>query len=318
MKKIISILLILVLAFSMAACTSEKETTDLVKVGDTVINSKQLDEYIALVGYISGTSDMSQIPEEQMEEIKSVMLDNMIELEALNQYYKDKKDEVLPDTIEDDYKKFIEDSKSNETIKAFLDKENISEDTLKTFFYSQYYSQSLFEEAAATIPTLEDDIKAYYEKNKENYKVDEIRASHILIGDKEHKPEDKALAEEVLQKIKDGASFEEMAKEYGTDGTKDKGGDLGWFGKGDMVSEFENAAYALKKGELSGVVETEFGYHIIKLTDKREYKPYDDVYLEIKQSIVDPVYSEKINKVKKEIGVEYLSDEVKKPETDKK
>lgn len=77
-------------------------------------------------------------------------------------------------------------------------------------------------------------------------------------------------AEDVLVQIKKGASFEEMAATYGTDATKDVGGDLGWFGKGEMVPQFEEAVFALKKGQLSDtLVETEFGYHIVKVTDTK-------------------------------------------------
>jgi len=84
-------------------------------------------------------------------------------------------------------------------------------------------------------------------------------------------------ADEVLEKIKNGASFEEMAQLYGSDGTKDSGGDLGWFGKGEMVAQFENAVFALKKGQLSEtLVETEFGYHIVKVTDTKTERVKDE------------------------------------------
>ncbi len=84
-------------------------------------------------------------------------------------------------------------------------------------------------------------------------------------------------AEGILDQIKKGASFEEMAKLYGTDGTKDVGGDLGWFGKGEMVPQFEDAVFALKKGQLSDVlIETEFGYHIVKVTDTKTESVKDE------------------------------------------
>jgi len=77
-------------------------------------------------------------------------------------------------------------------------------------------------------------------------------------------------AQAVLTAIKNGADFATEAKQYGSDSTKDSGGDLGWFGRGDMVPEFENAVFALKKGELSPeLIETQYGYHIIKLTDTK-------------------------------------------------
>ena len=90
------------------------------------------------------------------------------------------------------------------------------------------------------------------------------------------KEEIKAKAQSVLDRIKKGESFEKLAKECGSDSTAEQGGDLGWFARGVMVSEFENAAFSLKKGQLaSELVETQFGFHIIRVDDKRTTKSKD-------------------------------------------
>lgn len=79
----------------------------------------------------------------------------------------------------------------------------------------------------------------------------------------------RAKADEVLKRLRGGEDFAKLAGEFGTDGTKDKGGDLGWFGHGQMDPDFEKATYALKPGEISEVIQTRFGYHIIKLEERK-------------------------------------------------
>jgi peptidyl-prolyl cis-trans isomerase C len=91
----------------------------------------------------------------------------------------------------------------------------------------------------------------------------EWRASHILVKDRQ-------LANELLKKIKQGASFERLAREFSTDSTKSSGGDLGWFGPGKMVAAFEQALKRLSHGSVSDVVSTQFGFHIIKLTGRKD------------------------------------------------
>ena len=120
------------------------------------------------------------------------------------------------------------------------------------------------------------DVRAYYEENKERFQEPEKRrASHILIAvDPNSTSAEKAVArqeaEQVLAQLKGGADFAELAGTHSGCPSKDQGGDLGFFPRGQMVKPFEDAAFGLAVGELSGVVETQFGYHIIKVTDREE------------------------------------------------
>jgi peptidyl-prolyl cis-trans isomerase D len=140
------------------------------------------------------------------------------------------------------------------------------------------YASIFFKDLISKVSVSNTDIKKYYEENTLIFEVPkELRASHILIKPSilveesaQARDDAKKKAEEVLSKLKEGEDFASLAKKYSQDpGSAVKGGDLGYFKKGDMVGPFEEAAYSLKKGEISDIVETDFGYHLIKVTDIR-------------------------------------------------
>lgn len=159
---------------------------------------------------------------------------------------------------------------------------------------------------AAQTPVSEDDIKSYYEQNAQHYTTEEQRrASHILITVKKdasaaEKAAAKAKAEALLAQVrKDPSSFAKVAKENSQDpGSAEVGGDLGYFGKHAMVKPFEDAVYKLKQGEISDLVETDFGYHIIELTGIKpaSVKPLaevrDEIAAEIKKQLVEKKFAE--------------------------
>ncbi len=141
----------------------------------------------------------------------------------------------------------------------------------------------------------EDDLRKYYAENASRYGVpEERRASHILVKVERSAPADerakaKAKAEELLAQVrKNPASFAEIAKKNSQDeGSAVNGGDLDFFGRGAMVKEFDAAVYAMKQGEISNLVETDFGYHIIQLTGTRggEKKPFEAVRAEVESEV---------------------------------
>ncbi|MFP5110845.1 peptidylprolyl isomerase [Bacillaceae bacterium C204] len=136
------------------------------------------------------------------------------------------------------------------------------------------------------VTVTEKELKDYYATYQP-----EIKARHILVADEK-------TAKEVKSKLDKGEKFEDVAKKYSTDeGTKENGGDLGWFGTGKMDPDFEKAAYALKVNEISGPVKSQFGYHIIQLTDKKEKKPFAEMKDEIETKVKSSkLTTEEINK----------------------
>ena len=135
--------------------------------------------------------------------------------------------------------------------------------------YLSFHSNDDLKQVAVS----DDAVRNYYQEHTETYNPPEKRrARHILLkvgaeDSPEAKAARKAEAEKILAQIKKGGDFAQLASQFSEDSTKIKGGDLGFFGRGQMVQPFEDSVFALKKGEVSGVVETPFGYHIIKLEE---------------------------------------------------
>ena len=137
-----------------------------------------------------------------------------------------------------------------------------------------------------------DDLKAYYEQNKNRWTTPEQRrASHILIEFGNDKAASRKKAEELMAEAKaDPTKFAELAEKNSADpGSAAAGGDLSYFGRGMMTKPFEDAVFAAKKGDIVGPIETEFGYHIIYVTDVQEstVKPYEAVKTEIEREYVE-------------------------------
>jgi len=144
----------------------------------------------------------------------------------------------------------------------------------------------------------EEDARKFYDQNPDKFtKPEAVKASHILLGiDQKAGAEEKKTAREKAEKLRKellaGADFEALAKGNSTCPSSQQGGDLGYFGQGQMVPAFEKAAFALKKGEISDVVETQFGYHIIKLTDRKAAEKVD--FKEARPRIEDYLKNQKV------------------------
>jgi peptidyl-prolyl cis-trans isomerase C len=143
----------------------------------------------------------------------------------------------------------------------------------------------------------DEDMKKFYEQNKDKFKSGEqIKASHILVKTEKE-------AKDILAQLKAGGNFEELAKKNSVDSSSAKGGDLGWFGKGSMVPAFEKAALALKEGQISDVVKSDFGFHIIKMAGKRPagIRPLEEVKEQIKGAIMPTKQQEVFQKIKEDL-----------------
>lgn len=150
----------------------------------------------------------------------------------------------------------------------------------------------------------EEEERTYYEENPDLFQEEgQVSAKHILVDTKE-------LAEQAAEEIAQGLSFEEAAKKYSTCPSKEQGGDLGYFSKGKMVPEFEQAAFAGEIGAVTGPVETQFGFHLILVEDKKEAaaRPFEQVQAQIHQQLIQAeqqkAYEAKVKELESAYGVE--------------
>ncbi|HEC97685.1 MAG TPA: hypothetical protein ENI58_05940 [Nitrospirae bacterium] len=143
----------------------------------------------------------------------------------------------------------------------------------------------LTKEIEQKVGVTDKEIKKYYDTHPDEFSKNRVRASHILVKTKKE-------AESLLKKLKAGANFATLAEKNSIDkGSAAKGGDLGFFGRGQMVPAFEKAVFSMKKGEISGPVKTQFGYHIIKLTGLKKGQKVS--YDKAKESLSKKLLTEK-------------------------
>ena len=154
----------------------------------------------------------------------------------------------------------------------------------------------------AAVEVTEEDCKAFYEQNPQFFQQGEtVSAKHILV-------KEEAECIEVLESIKGGEAFEEAAKRVSTCPSKERGGDLGAFSRGQMVPEFENAAFDAEIGALVGPVKTQFGYHLIKVENKQEATvvPFEQVAPQISMSLQQQKQGEAYGAKVEELKAKYL------------
>ena len=207
--------------------------------------------------------------------------------------------EVTDDELEENYANFKAQYSSEEEFKAALENVKDTEQSIKEKLKDNILLHKYLSEYFYSKPTVTNqDAENFYAENEKHFVTpDRVQASHILVKDEK-------AAEEVKSKLDAGGTFEDLAKEYSKCPSAEKGGDLGLFGKGQMVAEFEKAAFSLNVGETAGPVKTEFGYHMIKVTDKKksEKQSFESVRDNIKaylaKGIADQLVTEKITELR--------------------
>lgn len=269
----------------------------------------------------------SQIPPGMSEQYKKQMrpqvVESMVMEQLLDEQIKKAGINVTDSDVNDKLNEIIA-AQPGMTMESFKERvaaqgqsfEQVKEQIKKTMSYEKLIGNVEVNDAEA---------KAFYDENKEDFnKPEQVKASHILVKvDASATPEQKVAAktkiEGLLKQVKAGGDFAALAKANSDCPSKERGGDLGFFDRSTMVKEFADAAFALKVGEISGIVETQFGYHIIKVTDRQQggLTPFEKAKADIVKSLENKKKSELfrqlIEKIKAQAKIVYPPGKEPKP-----
>jgi len=259
MKKVF-VLSVLLLMFVKGSAFAQEDTV-LAKIGDTKIT---MSDYNRIIGYYD---EEKQKLLEQNPQFKATIIQRIVQGMVISKIARDNG----------------------------FDKRSDVKEQLQLLSNDLLASDYLKKEVVAKINVSAEDTQLYYKTHREEFTTPEmVKARHILIkvdksASEEDKKKSKKKAEEILGRIKAGEDFAKLATEVSDDpGSKIKGGDLGFFPKGRMVPDFEKAAFSLKPGEISDIIETQFGFHIIKVEERKDavLEPYEKMKDKVKEKVL--------------------------------
>lgn len=281
MKRVF-VLVFLFLVSSYLPALAEEDTI-LAKIGDRKITMSDFKRFISYYD-----SEKQKILEQQPQ-FKATILQRIVQGMVLSKIARDQGFDKRPD-IKEEIELMLNDLIASEYLKK---------------------------EVVGKINVTEEDMQLYYKTHQDEFKTPEmVKARHILIRVNKESSEDeknkaREKAEDILKRIKTGEDFAKLASEFSDDpGSKNKGGDLGFFPKGRMVPDFEKVAFSLKPGEVSDIVETTFGFHIIKVEERKDsvLEPYEKIKDKVKERVFNDFrkarVDEFVEKAMKDAGVE--------------
>jgi parvulin-like peptidyl-prolyl isomerase len=236
------------------------------------------------------------VDEDNIHKVEKEILNEMIEERLMLQFANNNNIKIL----DEDIKTAIEDVKkqnnfTDEMLEKVLKNENVTINDYRERLKEQMMiSKVINYEVKSNIHIEENEIKKYYEEHRDEFKTpEEVRVRHMVFMYSEEERDSskeeviRKKAADILNKIREGEDFAKLASIYSEDPSAKSGGDLGYFSRGKMIKDFEDAAFILKKGEVSDVIRTPYGFHIIKCEDKKEagFRPAEEVSGEIEKSI---------------------------------
>ncbi len=313
----------LVLALLVAVCLPLAVNAETVSKVVAVVNGVNLSE-ADLNQEIGIIMPMNQpfhgkISDEKMKKVRSDAMKILVDYELRAQDARSKGMKIPQAVLDEEMNKMVKKFKTKEDLAAAYKGAGFTKKTFLRIMERRLLAEKiLVSEVDDKVSVTPEKIKNYYDSNPSKYNMPEqFRASHILIkvdpgAGQELRKAFRANAEAVLKRIKDGEKFEEIAINESDDPSKIKGGDLGYFHAGQTVAEFEEALTKLKVGETSDVVESLYGYHIIRLTERRPPRqiPFDDIQDKIKKDLIS---SQKSNLLEEWMGGLYKKAKITYP-----
>ncbi len=291
-----------VLALGFIVCSEAASQKFVAKVNGVGIKGMTLDA--ALNNFIENQKMMgANIKEEDKDRLKKDILEELISAELLYQESKKAGLGDLKKEVNEQFENIKKGFKSEDDFKKLLKDRGITEKDLKEDVEKGVYIKTYLDKSVYLgIMISEDDKKQEFERVKDKLDVPEqVKASHILVratqdasdADKESA---RAKIDELRKRALAGEDFAKLAQENSEDGSAYKGGDLDYFRRGMMVQPFEDAAFGLEVGQISDIVETQFGYHIIKLTDKQPSRKlsYEEVEEGLTRFLIDQKKAQKL------------------------
>lgn len=258
MRKVILLIVAVMLTLSLAACGKEEVVA---KVDDVKISRE---EFYDRLTEISGN-----------EVLETLIAETLVDLEVEKLEI-----EITQEEIDEEIAALEEQYNGEEGLNSALANSGTTMEELEEQIVMNLKIQQL---VAPYIEVTDEQVESYYEENIDLLgQPEQVRARHILVETQEE-------ADEIHERLMDGEDFEELAKEHSTDGSAEEGGDLGLFGRGQMVEEFEEAAFSMEVDEISEPVESQHGFHIIKVEEKVEAVEanLEDVEDDIRDTLFD-------------------------------
>jgi len=297
-----TVLTMVLAALPLSALAGKKQAPEdfAAKVNESVITWQDFDRMVAQVEQRYARRGM-QLSGSQLSEIKNNVLEELINRELLHQESQKSGVEVEAEEVKGQLDRMRSQYATEAEFKRALSVMGFSETNIELQVKERMEIRRFVNDRIAkTITIPEEDIKASYDSHPHIFKrPGSVQASHILIkvdpaADELQKAEARKEIAMIQDRLKKGEDFADLAKAYSQGPSGAKGGDLGYFSRGQMVKPFETAAFALKPGEVSDIVETRFGYHIIKVFDKKP--PVTISYEEARDRITQYLKNETVQK----------------------